>query len=69
MDPVLLALISAAASAGAAFGGVRKALNGTVKRVELVEHRTDRIETTVTQTAMDVAQIKGRLSSRAVARG
>ena len=61
MDPILLAVISAAASAGAAFGGVRKALNGTVARVERVERRTDSIEATVNRTAVDVAQIKGQL--------
>lgn len=55
-------LVGGAVAAGAAFGGVRAGMNGTVKRVERIERRGERTEDAVSQIAVDVALIKGQLS-------
>lgn len=60
MDPMLVTLTTAAVTAGAAFGAVRSAMNGTVKRVERIERRTDTIESAITRIAENVAFIRGQ---------
>lgn len=61
MDPVMVSLLTAAVTAGTAFGAVRSAMNGTVKRVQRIEERTDAIEVATTRIASNIAFIRGQL--------
>lgn len=59
MDPMLISLMTVVATVAAAFGGVKVALNGTVKRVNSIDEK-------LTQHIRDEVVIETQVAERLV---